>query len=62
MHAERCPVCSGNGVVRTNDIYSKEEKDTKVCHGCDGKGWVEVRDEPLFIPNSTFNGIDNAKP
>ena len=30
-HAELCPVCGGTGKVNG-------EK----CHGCDGKGWVEV--------------------
>lgn len=34
-HAEKCPVCSGTG---------KSEPD-KVCHGCDGKGWVTVKDD-----------------
>lgn len=33
MHAERCPVCTGTGKI---------EKET--CHGCNGKGWVEVTD------------------
>ena len=33
MHAERCPVCCGSG--KYND---------EVCHGCNGKGWVEVND------------------
>ncbi len=32
-HAEICPVCKGNGKV---------EKET--CHGCGGKGWVQVDD------------------
>ena len=33
MKAELCPVCKGEGKY-------KGEK----CHGCDGKGWVEVRE------------------
>jgi len=33
-HAEICPVCGGTGKVNM-------EK----CHGCDGKGWVEVEGE-----------------
>ena len=37
MHAEKCPVCGGEGKV---------ERDGKLvkCHGCNGKGWVEVSD------------------
>ena len=34
MKAVLCPVCNGAGKV-------KEE----TCHGCGGKGWVEVRGE-----------------
>lgn len=30
-HAEICPICKGTG---------KLEK--RICHGCDGKGWVTV--------------------
>jgi len=33
MKAELCPVCKGEGKY-------KGEK----CHGCDGKGWIEVRE------------------
>jgi hypothetical protein len=32
MHSELCPVCKGSGKI--NDI---------TCHGCNGKGWVEVK-------------------
>jgi len=39
-HAELCPVCSGSGK------YKK-----KKCHGCGGKGWIEVgRDMDFSIP------------
>ena len=33
MHAEKCPVCEGSG-----------EYKEKECHGCNGKGWIEVSD------------------
>jgi DnaJ-class molecular chaperone len=49
MHAEKCPVCDGSGkycvrneMQRINDkIGFKRHEET--CHGCGGKGWVEVR-------------------
>jgi len=36
--AERCPVCGGSGEIRV------PPKELKVCHGCNGKGWVVVPD------------------
>jgi len=33
MHAEKCPVCYGNGSIK---------KDNSPCHGCSGKGWICV--------------------
>ena len=37
--AVSCPVC-----------LTKGKYEDKVCHGCNGKGWVEVRDEPVIFP------------
>jgi len=42
-HAEKCPICNGSGTV------DKEYKKylpckPKPCHGCNGKGWIEVSD------------------
>jgi len=34
-HAEKCPLCKGAGTVKE-----------KTCHGCNGKGWVTVAEEP----------------
>jgi len=42
MHAEKCPICEGSG--KLPDLM--DESCYKVCHGCDGKGWVEVNDAP----------------
>lgn len=41
MHSEICPVCQGKGKI-----------DGQACHGCNGRGWVEVQDStyPPFIP------------
>ena len=41
MHAEKCPVCDGRGQV--TDVM--QPSCFKACHGCGGKGWVEVRDD-----------------
>jgi len=46
-HAERCPICNGNGTIKTTQddgttLGSVELQET--CHGCDGKGWVTVSD------------------
>ena len=41
MHSEICPVCEGTGNM--ND---------KQCHGCVGKGWVEVNDNQFIYPYS----------
>lgn len=39
MHSEICPVCNGTGKYCN-----------KKCHGCDGKGWVEVSDSYTWYP------------
>jgi len=39
MHSEICPICLGSG-----KIACECGSGTKVCHGCGGKGWVEVSD------------------
>ena len=39
MKAEICPVCDGSGIYTYET--EGEEVDTQ-CHGCDGRGWVEV--------------------
>jgi hypothetical protein len=45
MHAELCPVCKGNG-----KYYGL------LCHGCGGKGWVEVNDSVIqpFYPYTPY--------
>lgn len=37
MKAQICPVCMGKGNI-TSEC-------NKICHGCYGKGWVEVNEE-----------------
>lgn len=43
-HAERCPVCGGSGKITDPDSLRTTYPVEKVCHGCWGKGWVEVSD------------------
>ena len=47
MKAEKCPVCGGSGKY----VHHEEPGHTTTggsipqpCHGCGGKGWVEVGD------------------
>ena len=45
-HAETCPVCYGAGKIRNNcnPYIIPVGTYNKVCHGCNGKGWIEVGD------------------
>ena len=52
--AVTCPVCEGTGRVQPTD-GSTEPKALKhawsePCHGCAGKGWVEVGNDAPFYP------------
>ena len=51
MHAEKCPVCDGEGKIESELRPLCEPKE---CHGCNGKGWIEVQDESqqmvVYIP------------
>lgn len=39
--AVKCPICDGTGQVPSVDeVIFSDELDT--CHGCEGRGWVEV--------------------
>jgi len=41
-HAEKCPICNGQGTI-------DKEYQPKNCHGCNGKGWVEVGDANISV-------------
>ena len=44
-HAQTCPICGGSGKL------------PDVCHGCGGKGWVEVADE-MPVGNWPWPSLD----
>lgn len=44
-HAERCPVCNGFGTLKHG---------TKICQGCEGKGYV-------IVPNQ-MDGVKYGTP
>jgi len=39
MKAVLCPVCNGSGKYYVSP-----------CHGCDGRGWVEIGDDWYWYP------------
>ena len=47
-NAEICLICKGTGVCE-NHGGNDDAFPTQKCHGCDGKGWVEVGGE-LYAP------------
>jgi DnaJ-class molecular chaperone len=42
MHAEICPICKGQGTVPLYPQGGYTVEPPQPCHGCGGKGWVEV--------------------
>jgi DnaJ-class molecular chaperone len=43
MSAQKCPVCNGSGFVCVNPNQVSDRPEQKICHGCDGKGWVNCK-------------------
>jgi len=50
-HAEKCPICYGSGKAHTD---YKVEIVGEPCHGCGGRGWVEVADEVVMPYPETY--------
>ncbi len=43
IHAEKCPVCNGSGRTESTETETGTlVRKSQPCHGCNGKGWVEV--------------------
>lgn len=42
--AVKCPVCGGSGKVIKPPMDTTAGVQYETCHGCRGKGWVEVSD------------------
>lgn len=57
-HAEKCPVCGGEGTV-TKMVNTTAGVEVETCKGCGGKGWVEVSDAPS--ENNTTHFITNMQ-
>ena len=56
--AEKCPVCNGSGKwqVPPPNGGSSTCPTEQTCHGCGGKGWVEVGgDYPPWYPTYPWN-------
>jgi len=46
MKAEICPVCHGTGkYTPAHDPMMTAVPESRTCHGCGGKGWVELRED-----------------
>lgn len=58
MHAEKCPICEGKGSIHEYGFRGKStacDGKEHVCHGCDGKAWVEVPDtERIVVSGSSI--------
>jgi len=55
MHAEICPICKGKGEEYDSTLAAQQASPYKPCHGCNGKGWVEVGgDKQSVIPSISY--------
>lgn len=46
-HSEKCPICKGRGKLFNvlNFFNLKDFRYGTDCYGCNGKGWITVKDE-----------------
>jgi len=45
-----CPVCAGGGKISPNTGTTTNVPEVETCHGCGGKGWIEIGDSPCYQP------------
>lgn len=57
-HAEKCPVCEGEGRLK-KVVGGGIGSEDLLCHGCDGKGWVTVGVEYPIVYKPDY---DKGKP
>jgi len=58
--ADVCPVCGGEGrITKQTCGITTAAKFTVTCHGCGGKGWVEVASG---YPRNSNKGIVRGVP
>lgn len=51
-HAEKCPVCDGSGKYEPNVTAVPCPQQ---CHGCGGRGWVEVGNNFDSLPQPIYH-------
>jgi hypothetical protein len=61
MRVDICPICGGTGiytkVVPCEEGCCKEEVDTQ-CHGCTGRGWIQIDCKPGDNYNDPCDWLD----
>jgi len=50
MKAVLCPVCLGKGRIPDESSPGTTSPVSKPCHGCGGRGWVEVHEDYNYPP------------
>ncbi len=48
-NAVKCPICMGDG-----EVLPPNSQQIAPCHGCDGKGWVQMNDNEFYPPNQVL--------
>jgi len=43
-HAQKCPICHGEGTIPLPGYEQTTGTMRETCHGCGGNGWVTIRD------------------
>lgn len=64
MHAEKCPICEGEGLLCDIEPESLIGACPRyhVCHGCQGRGWISVADMETEEFDIKEEGEEAAEP